>query len=356
LCNLQRNVLSGQEQNPEGQDASSGCEFLNAFELESRNVQPYRVSLQPAERATSPSVARPEASDNPLDLVGLTALMGRSAGRREIRIGLIDGPVALDHAELAADRIEAISNAQMAACASGASAACAHGTFVAGILSGRRGSTAPALCPDCTLLLRPIFSEQGSGTGWMPSATPDELADAVRDCVEAGAHVLNISSALVRPSIGADRKLEAAFDHAMRRGVLVVAAAGNQGSLGSTAITRHPWVIPVTACDLRLRPLNYANLGSSIGRNGLTAPGEGITSLTPEGASAVSSGTSIAAPLVSGAIALLWSEFPDARAVQIKFALTRAHSQRRASVVPPLLDAIAAYRVLAATKSQRTYP
>jgi len=289
---------------------------------------------------------------DPLDLVGLTALMGRSTGRREIRIGLIDGPVMLGHADLAADRIEPVANARGAACASPSSAACAHGTFVAGILSGRRGSAAPSLCPDCTLLLRPIFSEQGSGTGRLPSATPDELADAVHDCVEAGARVLNISSALVRPSISAEPRLEAAFDHAMRRGALVVAAAGNQGSLGSSAITRHPWVIPVTACDLRRRPLYYSNLGRSIGRNGLTAPGEGITSLSPEGDSVASSGTSIAAPLVSGAIALLWSEFPDASAAEIKLAIARAHP-RRASVVPPLLDAMAAYRAMAATRSQR---
>ena len=50
----------------------------------------------------------------------------------------------------------------------------------------------------------------------------------------------------------------------------MVAAAGNQGTLGSSAITRHPWVIPVVACDLRGRPMNESNLGSSIGRRGLT--------------------------------------------------------------------------------------
>jgi hypothetical protein len=74
-----------------------------------------------------------------LDLVGLTALMDYSAGRREIRIELIDGPVALDHPELAADRIEPVADAPGAGCTVPSSAACAHGTFVAGILSGRRG-------------------------------------------------------------------------------------------------------------------------------------------------------------------------------------------------------------------------
>ena len=143
------------------------------------------------EQTVGSGIMRSEATTDPLALVGLTALMDRSAGRREIRIGLIDGPVALDHAELATDRIEPVGDTPGAACGSPSSAACAHGTFVAGILSGRRGSAAPSLCPDCTLLLRPIFFEQGAGTGRMPNATPDELADAVHDCVEAGAHVIN---------------------------------------------------------------------------------------------------------------------------------------------------------------------
>ena len=112
----------------------------------------------------------------------------------------------------------------------------------------------------------------------------------------------------------------------MKRGVIVVAAAGNQGTLGSSAITRHPWVIPVVACDLRGRPTNESNLGSSIGRRGLGAPGDGITSLGAEGQPVTFGGTSVAVPFVTGAIALLWSEFPAASAAQIKLAVTQAHA------------------------------
>jgi subtilisin family serine protease len=297
---------------------------------------------------------RPDSTQSPLDLIGLTELMTRSAGLREIRVGLIDGPVMMDHPALPYDHIESISPASGVTCTSPAGAACAHGTFVAGILSARRGSAAPAVCPACTLLLRPIFAQHETTTELAPRASPEELADAVRDCVEAGARVINISSALTRPSISAERKLEAAFEHAMRRGALVIAAAGNQGTVGGTAITRHPWVIPVVACDLRRQPLRWSNVGHSIGRNGLTAPGEGITSLAPPGSPTVSSGTSVAAPLVSGGIALLWSEFPDASALDIKHAISRSHA-RRASVVPPLLDVMAAYRAMAAVSRKRAY-
>jgi subtilisin family serine protease len=138
----------------------------------------------------------------------------------------------------------------------------------------------------------------------------------------------------------------------MQRGTLVVAAAGNQGSVGSTAITRHPWVIPVVACDVHRRPLGQSNLGHSIGRNGLMLPGEGVPSLSPMGGPVTSRGTSIAAPLLSGAIALLWSEFPAASAAEIKLAISGGHAAQRTSVVPPLFDSMAAYQRLAVVTSQ----
>ena len=99
----------------------------------------------------------------------------------------------------------------------------------------------------------------------MPSATPEELAAAILDSIRAGARVLNLSVALVHPSSAGQRELEEALDYVARRGVIVVAAAGNQGAVGSSAITRHPWVIPVVAYDLQGRPIQQSNLGGSIG-------------------------------------------------------------------------------------------
>jgi subtilisin family serine protease len=158
--------------------------------------------------------------------------------------------------------------------------------------------------------------------------------------------VINLSLALAQPSTKGEQALEEALNQAVRRGVIVVAAAGNQGTLGSSAITRHPWVIPVVACNLQGRPMNESNLGSSIGRRGLSAPGDGITSLSAQGQPLTLGGTSVAVPFVTGAIALLWSEFPAASAAQIKLAVTQAYKPRRAAVVPPLLDTAAAYQIL----------
>jgi subtilisin family serine protease len=172
------------------------------------------------------------------------------------------------------------------------------------------------------------------------------LAAAIIETIDAGARVINLSAAIAQPSSIGERELEEALNYASKRGVLIVAAAGNQGVVGSTVITRHPWVIPVVACDLRGRPISYSNLGSSIGRQGLGAPGENITSLGADGKPLTFSGTSAAAPFVTGAIALLLSEFPNASGVVVKLALTQAKGQRRATVVPPLLDAWGAYQVM----------
>ncbi|OKH51474.1 hypothetical protein NIES2101_17990 [Calothrix sp. HK-06] len=54
-----------------------------------------------------------------------------------------------------------------------------------------------------------------------------------------------------------------------------------------------------------------------------------------------------AAPFVTGTIALLWSEFPTAEAIEVKLAVTQAYAGKRKTVVPPLLDAWAAYQVMA---------
>ena len=283
---------------------------------------------------------------SPLELVKLTALMDRTSGRNDVRIGLIDGPVALRHPDLASENIGEIPGRIGSTCTNATSMACSHGTFVAGILSAKRGSVAPAICPNCTLLVRPIFDEKSPVNGDLPSATPAELAQAILDCIAAGVRILNVSAALAQPTIKRERPLEEALDHAASRGVIVIVAAGNQGTLGSTAITRHSWILPVVAYDLQGKPLNHSNLGSSIGRRGLGAPGDGVTSLGADGKPLTQGGTGAAAPFVTGAVALLWSEFPNATAAEIKLAVTRAFATPRTTVVPPLLDAWRAYQAI----------
>jgi len=295
----------------------------------------------------------PEACPRgPLELTKLTGLMHRNSGSPAVKIGLVDGPVSSQHPDFARESLRDISGSNRT-CTQSSSKACMHGTFVAGILSAKRGSIAPAICPGCVLLVRPIFSEKTTGDDPLPSATPLELATAVHECIDAGARVINLSLAVARPSLRVEEPLEAALTRAASRNVIVVAAAGNQGTLGSTAITRHPWVIPVVGCDLCGRPLDDSNLGSSIGRRGLCAPGAPVTSLSSGRQPLKLGGTSIAAPFVTGAIALLWSEFPAATALEIKLAVSAATQFRRTSVAPPLLNAAAAYNSLLAASLRR---
>src|ERR1700674_3999518 len=290
---------------------------------------------------------------NALELVKLTPLMQRTSGRADVVIALIDGPVLLEAAGLWSTNVRHLGNKLPATCAQPTSGACMHGTFVAGILSAKRSSAAPAICPDSTLLVRAVFSEKTKTDGEMPSATPAELADAVIDAVNAGARVINLSLSLVEPSGRGQRELEAALNFAAARGAIVVAAAGNQGEVGGSALSRHSWPIPVAGCGGDGRPTSHSNLGSSIGRRGLLAPGENITRLRPDSRTETFGGTSAAAPFVTGAIALLWSEFPAATATAIKLAVTSAGVQTHRGIVPPLLNAWAAYQAMAAAHGGR---
>ena len=101
----------------------------------------------------------------PLDLVKLPELMKLTSGRSEIVVGMVDGPIAISHGDLVRSRIRQVAGETPAECAQTSSVACVHGTFVAGILSARRGSAAPAICPDCTLLVSPVFLETATGSG-----------------------------------------------------------------------------------------------------------------------------------------------------------------------------------------------
>jgi subtilisin family serine protease len=280
-----------------------------------------------------------------LKLVRLTALMQRTSGRPDVVIGLIDGPVT-QHADLATNSRRAISEHGPTTCLARRSVACLHGTFVAGILTARRGSSAPAIAPGCSLIVRPIFSETNTGHDNPTTATAPQLARAIVQTIDAGANVINLSLGLAAVSPTGQRDLEDAIDLAVRRGVIVVVAAGNQGAVGGSVLTQHPWVIPVVACDLQGGLVGNSNLGASIGRGGLRAPGQNIRSLAASGGSTTLNGTSVAAPFVTGAVALLWSEFPTASAMDVRRAIIYASGGRRTSIVPPLMDAEAAYTSL----------
>ena len=285
-----------------------------------------------------------------LDIVGLASLMQLTRGIAEVGVGLVDGPVASRQPDLAGANLRFLGPLP-GTCTSPGSKACEHATFLAGVLVGRRGSVAPALCPGCTLMVRPVFREDAD-SGAVPQSTPAEIGRAVVDCVDAGARVINISAAAARPTVRAEQELRHSLDWATARGAVLVAAAGNQGELGSSELTRHPGVIAVVAYDRAGRPLGDSNFASSIARRGVGAPGEAIVSLGASGAPISRGGTSVAAALVSGTIALLWSLVPDAQASIVRRAV--AGSANRRTVVAPILDVQASYERLVDGHSMST--
>jgi subtilisin family serine protease len=290
----------------------------------------------------------PRTSSTALDRVRLPRLMELTSGVPEVVVGLIDGPIARDHPDLAREQIRVLPGGAGDTCATPESFACRHGTLVAGLLHARRDSSFPGICPGCTLVSRSIFLEAPDAE--VPNATVEELADAIIEVIGAGARVLNLSVGLAEQSIRAIQVIELVLGQAARHGVVVVVAAGNQGVLGSSAITRHPWVIPVVPCDSDGRVLASSNIGPSIGRHGLVAPGQDATSLAASGGHARFSGSSAAAPFVTGTVALLWSVFQRVSAAQLRLAMIGLGPRR--SIIPPLLNASMAYDTMKATISE----
>jgi subtilisin family serine protease len=289
--------------------------------------------------------------------------MDISTGIPKVAIGVIDGPIDLNHPAFRGVNIRTVKESQAVACKSANSIACIHGTFVTGILCAKRGLPAPAICPGCKIILYPVFAEHESymddnsnnyyhannnDTKFsLPNITPKELSDAIIETINAGAKIINLSLGLSTSSIAIHYELLEAYEYAYKNDVIIVIAAGNQGSIGYSSLLNHPWVIPVTACDEKEMPTPYSNLGPSIGTHGLMAPGVNVKSTSSNGGYDKMSGTSFSAPFVTGAIALLWSVFPKATATQIiQSVISNAYSIHRHTIIPPMLNAEASYEAL----------
>jgi subtilisin family serine protease len=272
---------------------------------------------------------------------GIDELVRRSIGNPDLMVAVIDGPVAA-HPDLTAPAVIGADADDLRAGPGETS----HGTFVAGILAASRESAAPGLCPGCSFISVPVFTADVTVAGRMTTSA-ERLAAAIAGCVDAGAHLINLSIATTGTSQLVSGELRSALSYAASRRCLVVAAAGNNGTLFSSAITRHPWVLPVTALGKDGRPLRRSNLGASVGSRGLAAPGAAVTSLAPGAGFATGSGTSAAAAIVTGTLALIRSALPGADAASLREAIVLgAQPSGPASVVPPSMHGYATYRLL----------
>ncbi|WP_307622748.1 type VII secretion-associated serine protease mycosin [Streptomyces sp. V3I7] len=186
-----------------------------------------------------------------------------------------------------------------------------HGTRVAGIIAARpvKGTGFQGLAPDAKILsYRYTGGEEKQGNSRTMSA-------AIRSAVAAGAKIINISS----DTTGRQDNLELsnAVAAAVQKGVLIVAAAGNDGANGKSANTypaSYPGVLAVAASDRNDERAFFSQSGNFVD---IAAPGVGMVSTVPKGGQCTADGTSFAAPYVTGVAALLKEKHPNWTAAQL---------------------------------------
>jgi len=169
-----------------------------------------------------------------------------------------------------------------------------HGTHTSGIIAH--------IAPDSQLLPVRVLDPNARGNTFI-------LAYGIEWAVAQGADVINLSLGTPNDS----QTLRKAVVDAQVQGVVLIAAAGNDAADVVQYPAAYPGVITVTAVDGEGVKADFANYGA--GWVDMAAPGVGITStiIGPEGSGyAVWSGTSMAAPFITGAAARLVEQQPDA--------------------------------------------
>jgi type VII secretion-associated serine protease mycosin len=196
-----------------------------------------------------------------------------------------------------------------------------HGTHVAGIVAAVAGNGLGGSGAAAGVHILPVRVLDEEGKGW--SST---IADGIRWAADHGADVINLSLGGTTPS-GVYR---AAIDYAVNtRGVVVVASAGNDYQNGNPMEypASDPDAIAVGASTASGARASFSSTGSYVA---LAAPGTSILAPCPPGAAMCSdssgyarlSGTSMAAPFVAAAAALLRAARPDATVAQVRAWLT----------------------------------
>ncbi|MGL4420582.1 MAG: S8 family serine peptidase, partial [Gemmataceae bacterium] len=186
-----------------------------------------------------------------------------------------------------------------------------HGTHVAGII-GAVGNNAIGVSGINWTTQIMSLKFIGANGGY----TSDAIR-AIQYAVKMGANIINASWG--GPT--EDANLRRAMDDAQRAGVIIVAAAGNDGNNTSNNrfypaaySTTMPNVVSVAAIGSNNQLASFSNYGTT---TTLAAPGVSILSTLPNSSYASWSGTSMAAPQVAGALALLWNTRPTLSATQV---------------------------------------
>ncbi len=189
-----------------------------------------------------------------------------------------------------------------------------HGTHVAGVIAAEHGySTVKGVAPSAKIL--PLDFMDGTGQGNIGDAIL-----AIKYAADQGARVINASWG----GSPCSQTLSKTIADLERQGVMFVAAAGNSGvdidqMPEYPAAFRNSNQLTVGASTIRDFTAGFSNFSFQLVQ--LFAPGSSIASTYPGSRIASLSGTSMAAPFVAGAAALLFSAHPTATVAQVRTAL-----------------------------------
>jgi len=174
-----------------------------------------------------------------------------------------------------------------------------HGTHVSGIAAAATNNSigVAGLGWDASILPLKVLDSRGQGT-------TAELIPAIYRAADRGARVINMS---LGGLYSCPSNLQAAVDSAYSRGVLLVAAAGNNGANLTVAPANCAHVLGVAATNSSDTWASFSNSGDHVS---VAAPGTSIYSTLWGGGYGYMDGTSMATPFVAGLAALVYARFP----------------------------------------------
>ncbi|WP_238613476.1 S8 family peptidase [Candidatus Oscillochloris fontis] len=186
-----------------------------------------------------------------------------------------------------------------------------HGTAVAGLIAANtnNGEGIAGICWGCKILPVKVLDSRGGGDD-------ASVAAGIRWAVDNGARVINMSLGGSEES----QTLRDAVDYAASRGVLMVAASGNERSEGNLPSypAAYDSVIAVGATGNSDVVTGFSNTGPYVD---LAAPGVGLWTTLPGNEYGTPNGTSFASPYVAGAAGLAFSVRPDLPIADIRCIL-----------------------------------